>query len=150
MRDKGCPSKRISPRVNPYRPTSMRATVEFPQPDSPTSASVSPRAISNDTPSTARSITLGLPASLRSNHGGDTSNQRAASFTSTKGALMLPPLIVCHRTTPPRRGRQTRQAGVSWGHCRCHAANRPRATCPQAATRGARSRSAAGAARNAD
>ncbi len=59
----------------------MRATVDFPQPDSPTKASVSPRAMSNDTPSTARSITLGLRASVRSSQGGDTSNQRAASFT---------------------------------------------------------------------
>ena len=85
MPARGWPSKRISPRVRPYSPTSMRATVDLPQPDSPTSASVSPRAMSKDTPSTARSMTLGLPDNLRSSHGGDTSNQRAASRTSTNG-----------------------------------------------------------------
>ena len=39
------PSKRIYPRAGWYRPSSVRPVVVFPQPDSPTSASVSPRAI---------------------------------------------------------------------------------------------------------
>ena len=39
------PSKTIRPRVGAYRPTSSRATVLLPQPDSPTSASVLPRSI---------------------------------------------------------------------------------------------------------
>ena len=38
------PSKRIRPRVGVYSPTSIRATVDLPQPDSPTRANVSPRA----------------------------------------------------------------------------------------------------------
>ena len=36
------PSKSTAPRVGSYRPTSSRATVLLPQPDSPTSASVLP------------------------------------------------------------------------------------------------------------
>ena len=39
------PSNAIVPRVGAYSPTISRATVDLPQPDSPTSASVSPRAI---------------------------------------------------------------------------------------------------------
>jgi hypothetical protein len=41
-----CPSKVRPPRVGAYRPTSRRATVLLPQPDSPTSASVLPFSIS--------------------------------------------------------------------------------------------------------
>ena len=47
------PSKCTLPRVGSYRPTSSRATVLLPQPDSPTSASVLPRSIAKLTPSTA-------------------------------------------------------------------------------------------------
>ena len=47
------PSNSNWPRVGAYRPTSKRATVLLPQPDSPTSASVLPFSISKLTPSTA-------------------------------------------------------------------------------------------------
>ena len=47
------PSKRTVPSVGVSRRSTLRPTVVLPLPDSPTSPSVSPAAISNDTPSTA-------------------------------------------------------------------------------------------------
>ena len=48
------PSKTTSPPVGRMRPRIARANVLFPQPLSPTSPTVSPRAMWSDTPSTAR------------------------------------------------------------------------------------------------
>src|SRR5688500_7269071 len=55
------PSKSICPEVGSVRRNKQRPTVDFPQPDSPTSPSVSPAKISNETPSTART-TSSLPS----------------------------------------------------------------------------------------
>ena len=59
------PRSRTSPdSIRPGRSTSRRmesAVTDFPQPDSPTRPSVSPSAISNDIPSTARAT----PSSVR-------------------------------------------------------------------------------------
>src|SRR5438046_783604 len=55
------PSKAISPFVGSISRSKQRPAVHFPHPDSPTSPSVSPRKISKDTPSTARS-TSRLPS----------------------------------------------------------------------------------------
>ena len=48
------PSHFTAPAVGRSSPASTRPSVVLPQPDSPASPSVSPRAISSDTPSTAR------------------------------------------------------------------------------------------------
>ena len=50
----GWPSKRTTPAVGSIRRSRMRATVVFPQPDSPTRPSVSPGWMANDTSSTTR------------------------------------------------------------------------------------------------
>src|SRR5688572_31735110 len=55
------PSKSICPEVGSVRRNKQRPTVDFPQPDSPTSPSVSPAKISKETPSTART-TSSLPS----------------------------------------------------------------------------------------
>ena len=55
------PLKRTEPAVGSIRRSTRRPVVDLPQPDSPTSASVSPRAISKLTSSTARTS----PTSLR-------------------------------------------------------------------------------------
>src|SRR5262249_3791116 len=47
------PSRRIEPSVGSIRRSTVRTTVDLPQPDSPTRPSVSCGAIENDTPSTA-------------------------------------------------------------------------------------------------
>ena len=47
------PSKTISPSEGSIRRITQRAVVDLPQPDSPTSPSVSPRFTANETPSTA-------------------------------------------------------------------------------------------------
>src|SRR5215472_2475486 len=52
------PRYRMSPPVGLYRRSSRRPNVVFPEPVSPTSASVSPRRIDSDTPSTALSTFL--------------------------------------------------------------------------------------------
>jgi hypothetical protein len=47
------PSNMIRPAVVSSRRTMQRASVDFPQPDSPTMPSVSPGLMLNETPSTA-------------------------------------------------------------------------------------------------
>ncbi|CAM5258617.1 hypothetical protein SVIOM342S_00828 [Streptomyces violaceorubidus] len=51
---RGAPSKVTRPPVGLTRPSSERASVVLPQPDSPTSATISPGRMSRSTPSTAR------------------------------------------------------------------------------------------------
>src|SRR5687767_5469858 len=53
-----------------------RASVDLPQPDSPTSARVSPLEISKLTPSTARKMRRGSPSTTRFSHGRETSKSR--------------------------------------------------------------------------
>ena len=52
-RPKGRPLKMTSPEVTGCRPTMTRAVVDLPQPDSPTSPSVSPRLTLSETSLTA-------------------------------------------------------------------------------------------------
>src|SRR6058998_1984681 len=79
------PSNATSPAVGAYKPTSRRATVLLPQPDSPTSASVLPRSIEKLTPSTACTNCFGLRSTTRFNHGADTLKVLARLLTSTSG-----------------------------------------------------------------
>src|SRR5688572_868590 len=71
-----------------------RATVDLPQPDSPTRESVSPRLIENDTPSTAFSSWRGAPSITRLSHGRETSKSlarlRASSSTSAMNRSLAP------------------------------------------------------------
>src|SRR5262245_60875441 len=52
--DIGCPSISSSPDVGSSKPASMRSSVVLPHPDGPSREKNSPRRISNDTSSTAR------------------------------------------------------------------------------------------------
>ena len=63
----------------------MRASVDLPEPNSPTSASVSPRPMLKETSATARSSARRSPASTRSSHGLETSNVRVRPRASTSG-----------------------------------------------------------------
>src|SRR5215467_1638591 len=55
------PRYRMSPPVGLYSPSSKRPKVVLPEPVSPTSASVSPRLIDSDTPSTAFNVARPRP-----------------------------------------------------------------------------------------
>src|SRR5215469_7645660 len=55
----------MSPLVGRYRPSRSRPNVVLPEPVSPTSASVSPRRIASDTPSTALTVGLARPRPSR-------------------------------------------------------------------------------------
>ena len=57
-----CPSKLTLPALGSTSPSTMRAMVLLPEPDSPTSPSVSPRSITNDTSSTTRTSSLRRPS----------------------------------------------------------------------------------------
>ncbi|MEY9756203.1 hypothetical protein ABIE73_003598 [Bradyrhizobium yuanmingense] len=50
------PSRRIWPEVGSTSRSTLRATVDLPQPDSPTRPSVSPVPSANETPSTACTV----------------------------------------------------------------------------------------------
>ncbi|MNI73697.1 hypothetical protein D3C73_1297220 [compost metagenome] len=60
-----CPAKRILPADGRTRPAMQRPSVLFPEPDSPTSASVVPAAIDRLTPRTACTTRVGLPRNER-------------------------------------------------------------------------------------
>src|SRR6266850_7759128 len=62
-----------------------RATVDLPQPDSPTSPRVSPLETSKVTRSTARSRRGGSPASTRLSHGRETSKSRLTDSRLRRG-----------------------------------------------------------------
>src|SRR5258708_19829552 len=83
-----------------------RATVDLPQPDSPTSDSVSPRLMVNDTPSTARSSCFGARSMTRFNHGRETSKSLARFLTLSSGlaSATRAPLVM----QPARRHRLSR------------------------------------------
>src|SRR6218665_2160119 len=104
-------SNRKLPRVGGYRPTSRRATVLLPQPDSPTRASVWPFSIVKSTPSTACSSARGLRSSTRLSPGGGEAEGEG------RGGGAPPP--------PPARGGAGAGGGrgdgvgggrCSWGH----------------------------------
>src|SRR6267143_790083 len=80
----------MRPSLGASSPTIRRATVDLPQPDSPTSARVSPRRTSSVTPSTARSHRLPSPSSTRSSQGRETSKSRVTASTLSNGARMQP------------------------------------------------------------
>src|ERR1700744_5341572 len=77
-----------SPELGSSNPTTMRATVVFPEPDSPTRAKVSPLAMSNVTPSTAFRNSSSPPSRTRLSHGFETSKTRRRLLTLTRGAVM--------------------------------------------------------------
>lgn len=79
------PSKRTLPRVGRSRPTTKRATEDFPHPDSPTRLKVSPRRIVNFTPSTALSVCTGRRSRTRASQGLETSYVFTRSRTSIRG-----------------------------------------------------------------
>src|SRR5258708_2059476 len=66
-----------------------RATVDLPQPDSPTRESVSPRLMEKETPSTAFSSWRGAPSMTRFSHGRDTSKSLVRLVTSRSGRSSL-------------------------------------------------------------
>src|SRR5882672_3950144 len=80
----------MRPSLGASSPTIRRATVDLPQPDSPTSARVSPWRTSSVTPSTARSSRLPSPSSTRSSQGRETSKSRVTASTLSNGARMQP------------------------------------------------------------
>ena len=49
----GCPPSRIRPPVSGVSPTAARASVDFPEPDSPTRPTIVPTGTTRSTPSTA-------------------------------------------------------------------------------------------------
>ena len=88
------PPKRISPRSVLSSPTRAWASVDLPDPDSPTRASASPRRISRSTPSTARSRRSSprARAATREPTGNATETSRAESSGSAgKAAFMGEP-----------------------------------------------------------
>src|SRR6266513_2645980 len=80
----------MRPPLGASSPTIRRATVDLPQPDSPTSARVSPWRTSSVTPSTARSSRLPSPSNTRSSQGRETSKSRVTALTLSNGARMQP------------------------------------------------------------
>ena len=89
------PAKRIEPAVGSWMRTTSRAKVDLPQPDSPTTPTVSPAATSRSTPSTARTTLL---APNRPSRGSgkcltrprtDKSGSAAAPSDTLAGALSL-------------------------------------------------------------
>src|ERR1035437_3056773 len=81
---RSAPSKTMRPREGGYSPTIIRATVDFPQPDSPTNPRVSPLRIENETPSTARKLRRGSPSITRLSQGRETSKSRPAFSTRNR------------------------------------------------------------------
>src|SRR3546814_12527733 len=67
------PSKRTRPPLGRCSPTTRRATVDLPQPDSPTRLKVRPRGRRKETWSTAVSSARPPPCSSRSKSGGESS-----------------------------------------------------------------------------
>src|SRR6478736_9746025 len=78
-----------------------RATVDLPQPDSPTSESVSPRLIVKEMPSTARRICRGARSITRFSHGRETSKSLTRSFTSRRASPAFTTESGMHRSVAP-------------------------------------------------
>src|SRR5476649_2653035 len=97
-----------------------RATVDLPQPDSPTSESVSPRSMVNDTPSTARRICRDPPSITRLSQGRETSKSRDRFRTSRSGPFtsrmhVLAPILVQVERGGSRRMQPASRARFSRG-----------------------------------
>ena len=115
------PSKRIVPEVGSISRSTSRAVVDLPQPDSPTSASVSPRFSVNEMPSTARTTPTVLPSTrplrtLKCLARSSTSSSDTHETSTSTGARMQAALMafaeqaqwrILHRAG---RGRRTRSA----------------------------------------
>src|SRR3954454_12621405 len=91
---RSCPSNSTEPlrfAASGRSPRTPRPSVDFPQPDSPTRPSVSPRLMSNDTPSTARTAPRAVPYQTRRSR-----TERTASAGGASGRLLIghPPLHV--------------------------------------------------------
>ena len=84
------PSKRMLPAVGGTSRTRVRATVDLPQPDLPTSPTVSPASTVNDTPSTART-TGGLPSCSARSHAAEPRSGKCVlrSATSHSGGTTI-------------------------------------------------------------
>ena len=80
------PAKRMLPDVGSIRRSASRPTVDLPQPDSPTSASVSPASTESETPSTACATAVGTPSSERRTTKCFVTLSRASSGTLMTGA----------------------------------------------------------------
>ena len=84
------PSMMTSPVVGGISPTTILATVDLPEPDSPTSAKVSRWSIEKVTSAAAVSRRRGRRSITRLSHGFETSKMRPRSFTSTSGLAARP------------------------------------------------------------
>ena len=80
------PSNSTVPLVGGVSPATMRATVDLPEPDSPTRPKVEPLRIEKPTPSTALRIFLSSRASSRASQPLDRSNSLHRSLTSSRAA----------------------------------------------------------------
>ena len=80
------PSNRTVPAVGSISRSTRRLTVDLPQPDSPTSARVSPGATEKLTPSTACTVARGRPRSERR-----TTKWRTRFSTSSSALIRLVP-----------------------------------------------------------
>src|ERR1700722_6235043 len=90
------PSKRILPVVGSITRSRQRATVDLPQPDSPTRPSVSPLATANETPSTAR--TAGRSPRSRAAHVAAPVNAKLfrKPSTSSSGVTLFSECETCY------------------------------------------------------
>src|SRR5687768_1881624 len=73
------------PSLGACSPTIRRATVDLPQPDSPTKPSVSPLVTSKETRSTARNSRRGSRSRTRLSHGRETSKSRLTDWSLSRG-----------------------------------------------------------------
>ena len=112
------PSKRTVPLVGSSSRTSSRPSVDLPQPDSPTSPSVSPRRTSSETPSTA--CTTCATRSLDGTSRAPESARRARAASSSAGAHAVALDDGVSPCSAPRA------AGSRWQASRTAAARRAR------------------------
>src|SRR5215831_7699429 len=109
------PSKRTLPSVGSISRSASRPTVDLPQPDSPTSASVSPASTLKETPSTARTTREAMPNSERR------TTKCLETFSSDKSGVALMPthrLISLSRRVAGRASLQRPGATSNAWHAR--------------------------------
>src|SRR5690606_33092518 len=90
------PSKTIEPSSGSTSRNRVRATVDLPQPDSPTSPRDWPRATSNDTLLTALTICLGPPSSPP-----PLSKRLVRCSTFSNGVIVILQLVPLERDSAP-------------------------------------------------
>ena len=91
--DAAAPSKRSSPALGCSRPSSVRASVDLPQPDSPTTPSTSFRRHSRSTPSSARTMRPRRPNAPRGRAPRPAASRRSRAASTLIGTP--PPTGVC-------------------------------------------------------